>query len=152
MGFCLDSELRLGQIFCQALSRPGTPALTDDVLAEIARTPGAHGNARLEDLLANDTVLRMLGATAGGELGGILRQLNPQALGDHDGCNIETLEEFIAQSVIGEILFGDEPLTPVKAGILATVTTPGDPRIREIVNTALHKGGFNWAIVQALRV
>lgn len=152
MRICLDSELRIQQIFCQALSRPQAPALTDEALTEIAGIPGAHGDSRLQELLVNDTALRMLGETAGGELGGILRQLNPRALGDQDGCNIKTLEEFIAQRVIGGILFKDEPLTPVKAGILAMVTTPGDSRVKEVVVQKLNTGKLDWRVVAALNL
>lgn len=125
--------------------------IADDVLEEIAGTPSAHGDARLQDLLVKDTDLRILGKTAGGELGGILRQLNLQALGDQDGCNIGTLKEFLAQRVIGGILFGDEPLTPVKAGILAVVTKPGDSRIREIVAKKLNLGALDWMAIAGLQ-
>lgn len=152
MGICLDDESRIQQIFCQASSRPQAPALTDEVLAEIAGTPSAHGDARLQKLLIRDKDLRTLGITTDGELGGILRQLNPRALGDQDGCNIETLEEFIAQQVIGGILFRDEPLTPVKARILATVTTPGDPRIKEIVVQKLNTGELDWMAIAGLQI
>lgn len=154
MGICLDDESRIQQIFCQASSRSQAPALTDEVLAEISAIPYCQGDTRLQLMLIKDACrVQFSPESAAGELGKMLAQLDLDNFSnDERECDFKSVKEFIAQQVIGAILFKDKPLTPVKAGILATVTTPGDPRIREIVNNALPEGGFNWAIVQELRI
>lgn len=148
----IDSELRLQRIFQQTASCRQESALTNNVLAQITGIRGCHGDSRLQDMLENDAALGMLGIRAKGEIGEILGKVNPRLLGDEDGCNIRILEEVVAQRVIGGVLFHNEQLTPVKAGILATATKPGDPRIREIINKSLDMGGFDWAVVQALQL
>lgn len=148
----LDSELRLRETFQRASTCRKTQELTDSVLTEIGTIPLVQGDSRLRDSLASDVALKMSGRCGTGELGEIIAQLNPQFLGDQDGCNIRVLEEVVAQRVIGGVLFHNEPLTPVKAGILATVTRPGDPRVREVVEQKLNQGGLDWAVVQALQL
>lgn len=154
MRICLDSELRLQQIFLQASNCPQAPALTDEVLAEISAIPYCQGDTRLQLMLIKDACrVQFSPESAAGELGEMLAQLDLDNFSnDERECDFKSVKEFIAQQVIGGILFRNEPLTPVKAGILATVTTPGDSRIKEIVNKALPKDGFDWAIVHALRV
>ncbi len=147
----LDSEFRLQDIFRQASGCRRTQVLTDEVLTEIGSTPLAQGDSRLQDLLVNDVELKTLEKCTTGELGKIIAQLSPESFEDQDGRDFKALNAFIAHRVISGILFEDEPLTLVKAGILAVVTKPGDPRIREIVANKLNIGELDWTAIAGLQ-
>lgn len=147
----LDSEFRLQDISRQASGCRRTQMLTDAVLAEIGSIPLAQGDSRLQDLLVNDIGLKTLERCTTGELGKIIAQLDPQSFEDQEGRDTTTLSEFIAYRVISGVLFEDEPLTSTKAGILAVVTKPGDPRIREIVVNKLNTGELNWTAIAGLQ-